>query len=171
MFKEVYKPKEKEYVNYYHHKCYEKHLEDLERKNEDGIKKKIEKNLMKLEAQRKRNVLNEAADIFYNYTGSLATKFQLNTAFKAMKDIGMTEEDILYTMNYIVRNKCVLNYPMGIRFYADRARIERRTIEANETAQNKNMTKSSAAGIVVENERIIKKTSRKEDDLDISNFL
>ena len=72
-----------------------------------------------------RNAKAKALDLFYQYTGSLVMQNMVYLAFKKAREKGLTDKDILYTMEYIIKTKSVLNYPMGILYYLDRAMKEK----------------------------------------------
>lgn len=70
----------------------------------------------------------KAINLFYQYTGSLCLKKELYNIFSMIKkQQGLDENDILYLMEYIVKNKCKLNYPMGLRYYVDNAMKDKKT--------------------------------------------
>lgn len=113
----------------------------------------------------------KAINLFYNYTGSLEPKKMVNTAFKQMRDQGMNEHEILYTMEYIIKNNCVLNYAMGIKYYATPAIKEYKSrknfLEKQKTKQKKN----TSIGIVTDCSKLNIKKLKIEDELDVSDFL
>ncbi|MGJ0846484.1 hypothetical protein ACR77J_07340 [Tissierella praeacuta] len=113
---------------------------------------------------------DKAVKLFYEYTQSLEPIKMINTAFKQMRDQGINEHQILYIMEYIVKNKCVLNYAMGIKYYATPAIKEYKSRQQFLKKQNINQEKTSSIGIIVE-ECKVKKQVKVEDDLDISSFL
>jgi hypothetical protein len=76
-----------------------------------------------------QNAKDSALSLFYEYTGSLVLQSQVYVAFKKCREKGLLDTDILYTMEYISKNKMVLNYPMGILYYIDRAMKEKRQHE------------------------------------------
>lgn len=113
----------------------------------------------------------KATDLFYEYTGSLEPKKMLNTAFKQMKEQGMNEHEILYTMQYIVKNNCVLNYAMGIKYYATPAIKEYKSRKNFLEKQKTEQKRDTSIGIVTSNDKTDLKRPRVKDELDISNFL
>ena len=125
-------------------------------KQEKKIQKEFDKEC------RKRSV-----DLFYEYTESLAPITLVNLAFKKCKEKGLTNKDILYTMEYIVKNKMVLNYPMGILYYIDRAMRDKREVDKIEKANNI-VLKSEIKFIPLINKRNDKKI---DNESDISDFL
>ena len=113
----------------------------------------------------------QAIKLFYEYTGSLEPMKMINVAFKQMKDLNVNEHEILYTMEYIIKKKCVLNFAMGIKFYANAAVKECRARQSFIKNQRTDQQKISSIGIVTERDSIVREKITREDDLDISSFL
>lgn len=114
---------------------------------------------------------DRAVDLFYEYTGSLEPIKMVNIAFKQLKDQGLSEHEILYVLKYIIKNRCVLNYAMGIKYYATPAIKEYRSKHNFIQKQELNKQKDTGIGIVTETEESIFPRVDLEDDLDISSFL
>jgi len=92
---------------------------------------------------KKKQARDLAKDKFIKYTGFLGVESQIYVAFKKIKEKGLDEYDILYTINYIINNQHVLNFPMGLLYYIDRAMRQ----------------KHKEAEILAEKERVIKNLS------------
>lgn len=110
----------------------------------------------------------EAVDKFYEYTGYLDPIVTLYVAFKKMKAKGLDEHDILYTMNYIIETNGVLNYPMGLLYYLDRAMKDKKY--KLQLAENRERILNSGSKI----QPIIRNDYGKlniEDSLDASDFI
>lgn len=114
-----------------------------------------------------KNCRDRAINIFYEYTKSLEPKQKLYTVLKQIKEKGIDEEGILYTMQYIEDNKCVLNYPHGILYYLDNAIKEYKKYQSRKKDEKRNVAKSKEDVTIISNS-IIKNTTN--DELDISDF-
>lgn len=67
---------------------------------------------------------NELIRLFYKYTDSFEQKKNIYNAINIIKkkfDNRLDEKDLLFTMKYIIENKCKLNYFNGISYYIDKA--------------------------------------------------
>ena len=111
---------------------------------------------------------NEALEKFYSYTGSLLLQNQVYTAFKKMKDKGLNEHDILCVMDYIIENKHVLNYPMGMLYYIDRAMKDKRIKEQQRKSKEKILQSKTKPITIIKD---IPKEPKQVDEMDISDFL
>lgn len=109
---------------------------------------------------------DEAVKIFYEYTKSLEPLVKVYDAFKKIKNKGINEEQVLYLVQYVRDNKCVLNYPYGLLYYLDAAMKDYN--KNKKTQQITNITKSDEDFVKIE---IKKDIVEKKDELDISDFL
>lgn len=107
-----------------------------------------------------------SVDLFYEYTQSLAPITLVNLAFKKCKEKGLTNKDISYTMEYIVKNKMVLNYPMGVLYYIDRAMRDKREVDKIEKTNNI-VSKSEIKFIPLINKKNDKKIDNESDISDL----
>lgn len=115
---------------------------------------------------------DKAVDLFYKYTESLEPIKMVNIAFKQLKDQGVNEHEILYIMEYIAKNQCVLNYAMGIKYYATPAMKEYKNRRSFLHKQQVNQKKDTDVGIVTDVSPTTKQNINiDEDHLDISSFL
>lgn len=118
-----------------------------------------------------KNARDKAVELFYQYTSSLEPIKMINIAFKQMVEQGLNEKEILYVMEYIIKNKCVLNYAMGIKYYATPAIKEYRSRQKFLLNQKINQEKNNSIGIITEESKSEKPKVKMEDDLDISDFI
>ena len=118
-----------------------------------------------------KNARDKAVDLFYQYTSSLEPIKMINIAFKQMIEQGLNEKEILYVMEYIIKNKCVLNYAMGIKYYATPAIKEYRNRQRFLLNQKINQEKNNSIGIITEENKSEKPKVKMDDDLDISDFI
>lgn len=140
---------------YAHKECEENHL-----------KEKALKQLSKDKSKQDKIDRNLAVDLFYKYTGSLEPVLKVNLAFKKAIEKGLTGSDILYTMKYIEKNNCKLNFSMGFLYYIDNAMREKK-VEEERNRQNEIAMKN------VSNMRIIpiqQKKEEKKSESDISDL-
>lgn len=131
---------------------------------------KKEKERVKLEQKMKEEEDKHdrlyAVNLFYEYTQSLAPITLLNLAFKKCKEKGLTYKDISYTMDYIVRNKMTLNFPMGILYYIDRAMKDKK--EVDRIQKNNNRVSYAPIKFMPLNKKIHAEVN---NDSDISDLL
>lgn len=144
---------------YIHESC------DIAKQQERNIKE-IEKMNKKKDVEDNKKYRDEAISIFYDYTKSLEPIMMLNVAFKKCIEKGLTMEDVRDTMLYIVKNKCVLRFPMGILYYIDRAMKEKKEVEKINKQNERNIT----APIKIM-PLSMKKEDKANDDYDISDLL
>ncbi len=106
----------------------------------------------------------KAIDLFYTYTHSLCLKKELYNVFSIIKkQQHLNESDILYVMEYIVRNKCKLNFPMGIRYYVDKAMKDKTIKEKLEIQKQKEL--ENLQNEIIDTEVINKKYKKEESDI------
>lgn len=118
-----------------------------------------------------KNARERTVELFYQYTGSLEPIKMINIAFKQMAEQGLNEKEILYVMEYIIKNKCVLNYAMGIKYYATPAIKEYRSRQNFLLKQKVNQEKTNSIGIITNENKSEKPKIEVEDSLDISDFI
>lgn len=134
----------------------------LEKGKTKKVKYYYHKACLKLQEDR-----DSALDLFYTYTGSLVLQSQVYSAFKKCREKGLTDSDVLYTMKYISENKMVLNYPMGILYYIDRAMKDKK-LKDNVKKQNKRLITSPIKIMPLSMKRNKKE---RDDSFDISDIL
>lgn len=117
-----------------------------------------------IECKKQKDCRDMALDLFYSYTKSLALKQNVYMIFSKIKSMGFKDEDVLYIMQYIEKNKLKLNYPPGILYYVDRA-IKDRIYEKN--YKNKQQTSIDK----IEKIEYIEKKELLSDKKDISQYL
>ena len=76
-----------------------------------------------------KNNRKKALDLFYSYTESYEMSSAVYLVFKKIRDKGLTDTDVLYIMEYVAKNKCVLRYPMGLLYYVDKAMKDKKERE------------------------------------------
>ena len=109
---------------------------------------------------------DKALSLFYDYTGSLVMQNMVYLAFKKAREKGISDKEILYTMQYIVNTKSVLNYPMGILYYLDRAMKNKAEEEKREKANRQIEGKTIRIMPITQ-----RKQEEKKDDYDISDLI
>lgn len=121
---------------------------------------------------KKLKARDEAKEKVIEYTGFLGTDAQIYVAFSKAKAKGLDEIDILYTIDYIIKNKCVLNYPMGLLYYIDRAmREKRKEKEIQEKKQKILSKKVKIQPLQFRREEVKQEQEEKTNEFDISDFI
>lgn len=91
---------------------------------------------------------------------------RVNVAIKQWTLKGHTPEYILYTLEYIKLNKCVLNYVHGIQFYLIDKEVESAYKNAKTQRQLKKIEKE---GFAISNDEVEFSYNSNDNYLDISN--
>lgn len=147
-------------VEYYSHPTCEIAYEN------DKLEKERAKSEKKIKEEEDKTYRECAINLFYEYTKSLSPIALVNVAFKKCKEKGLNYKDILYTMEYIVKNKMVLNYPMGILYYIDRAMKDKKELERIE--KNNNRVSYAPIKFMPLNKKI---SSEVSNDFDVSDLV
>jgi len=111
---------------------------------------------------------DEIINKFYEYTNSLVVISQVYLAINKLKEKKLTYDDILYIMDYVINNKCVLNYPAGLAFYADRAIKQKRELDKIKEQKEKVLKSIFEKPTIIETNNTPKKV---DSAFDITNFL
>lgn len=112
---------------------------------------------------------DEALKLFYEYTGSYEMQSKVYHAFKQIRNKGLTDSDVLYIMQYIIKNKCVLNYPIGMMYYVDRAMKDKQ--ESSKTNKNNERVINAPIKVMPLYMKKEEQKDDKENENDISDFL
>lgn len=122
---------------YYCENCLKKLIKEQEKKEEEN-------KIKKQNAELRKRIMDNALKILPKEIPSL-----INKAISQWIDLGYSMEYMLYTIEYIRLNKCVLNHFYGIRFYMNKDEIKNAYKQAKKKHE---MKKVETIGFEISNE-------------------
>ena len=105
---------------YYHTDCYQQKID----KERDEEKRKIEKRLNQRQTQKQKDDLSYIIDLWNKHISNTVVYSRLRKELNQLVARGIPSEQLVFTMEYIIKHRLNLNYPAGFKYFVDKKEIK-----------------------------------------------